>query len=295
MDSGVVTVGFDGSAESQAALDWAACEAGRRGVPLRLVHVWSWQPHVFASDPDKEQEWIERVPRRAAHRLAEHHPDLRIDHESVPGVPADVLSELARESSLLVIGSRAVGRVGGYLLGSAGQEVLSRAERPVVLVRAAFEEEAEPGDPTLARQPGGAVAVGLDLAKPSAEVLRFAFEAAALRDAALRAVYAWKMPSVFAYGPQTSDQRIGSDLGERERHLLSKALGPWRERFPGVPVEERVCPGNAARHLVASTHDASLLVVGRRLRRPVLGPRLGPVAQAAVHHATPPVAVVPHT
>ncbi|WP_372447978.1 universal stress protein [Streptomyces smyrnaeus] len=53
--------------------------------------------------------------------------------------------------------------------------------------------------------------------------------------------------------------------------------------------------GHHAR-IAATDHDeASLLVVGRRVRRPALGPRLGPVTQAALHHATPPVAVVPHT
>ena len=32
-----VVVGFDGSAPSTAALDWAAAEAARRGLPLKVV------------------------------------------------------------------------------------------------------------------------------------------------------------------------------------------------------------------------------------------------------------------
>ncbi|GAA2591923.1 universal stress protein [Streptomyces axinellae] len=295
MTKSAVTVGFDGSAESQAALEWAAFEAERRDLPLQLLHVWSWQPYALTADPDKEQEWVERVPRRAARRLAERHPGLRIDHRNVPGVPADVLSDPAPETTLLVLGSRALGRVGGYLLGSVGQEVLSRTEGPVVMVRAPFDEGEDQEGATPAQHPGDSpVAVGLDLVQPSEQVLRFAFETAALRGAALRAVYAWRVPPVFSYGPRMVDQRLRGDLERREREMLTKVLRPWRERHPGVTVEESVAPGNATRHLVASSHDASLLVVGRRVRHPALGPQLGPVTQAAVHHATPPVAVIPH-
>ncbi|MFD4788974.1 universal stress protein [Streptomyces sp. NPDC058459] len=35
-----VTAGLDGSAESRAAVEWAAREAMPRGLPLRLVQVW---------------------------------------------------------------------------------------------------------------------------------------------------------------------------------------------------------------------------------------------------------------
>ncbi|MEV7026569.1 universal stress protein, partial [Kitasatospora sp. NPDC093558] len=37
-----VLAGVDGSTGSTAAARWAAAEAGRRGVPLRLVHAWPW-------------------------------------------------------------------------------------------------------------------------------------------------------------------------------------------------------------------------------------------------------------
>ncbi|MGK5731278.1 universal stress protein [Streptomyces sp. URMC 124] len=35
--------------------------------------------------------------------------------------------------------------------------------------------------------------------------------------------------------------------------------------------------------------------MGRRARRSVIGARLGPVTHAVLHHATAPVAVVPHS
>ena len=274
--TGTVTVGFDGSAESQAAVDWAALEAERQGLPLRLVHVWRWQPHTLGTDPDKEHEWIEHVPRRAARRLVEHHPGLEVEHLSVPGVPADVLIDLTEESSLLVLGSRALSRASGFLLGSVGQEVTARAEGPVVLVRASYEDEEMREDRSLPDQhSAGPVVVGLDLVQPSRAVLQFAFEAAALRGVGVRAVHVWKLPAVFTYGPRMIDQHQRSDLAQREHHLLSTALLPWCDKYPQVPVDERAAPGNAARHLIEWADDTSLLVVGRRMRRPALGARLG--------------------
>lgn len=43
-----VIAGVDGSPESLAAADWAAREAGLRGLPLRLRHAWEWQPYANA-------------------------------------------------------------------------------------------------------------------------------------------------------------------------------------------------------------------------------------------------------
>jgi len=61
-----------------------------------------------------------------------------------------------------------------------------------------------------------------------------------------------------------------------------------------VEVVEQTAVGNAGAHLVDAAADASLVVVGRRIRRTSLGARLGPVTHAVLHHATAPVAVVPH-
>ncbi len=52
--------------------------------------------------------------------------------------------------------------------------------------------------------------------------------------------------------------------------------------------------GTAAGHLVEASKEASLLIVGRRIRRAAVGAHIGPVTHAVLHHATTPVAVVPH-
>lgn len=80
---------------------------------------------------------------------------------------------------------------------------------------------------------------------------------------------------------------------DAQKHL-GQALRPWREKFPGVEVADSIALESPAKAVVGAAAGAGLLVVGRRKHRPVLAPRLGPVAQAAIHHARCPVAVVPH-
>ncbi|MYR60210.1 universal stress protein, partial [Streptomyces sp. SID625] len=123
----------------------------------------------------------------------------------------------------------------------------------------------------------------------------FAFETAAARGAAVRAVRAWTLPPVFAYSPgslKLLDEAGG--LEPYERKALAEALRPWRERFPDVPVVEHVEMGSAGQVLLATAGRAQLVVVGRRSRRTAVGARIGSVAHGVLHHAGCPVAVVPH-
>ncbi|MFF8600962.1 universal stress protein [Streptomyces sp. NPDC015232] len=83
-------------------------------------------------------------------------------------------------------------------------------------------------------------------------------------------------------------------MGLREAGALADALRPWRSTYPEVEVEEGCVVGRPADHLVEASENASLLVVGRRMRRAAIGAHIGPVAHAVPHHATVPVAVVPH-
>jgi nucleotide-binding universal stress UspA family protein len=90
------------------------------------------------------------------------------------------------------------------------------------------------------------------------------------------------------------DHEITEETLREARRWLGDALRPWREKFPQVEVDERISLESPAKTVVRAAQDAALLVVGRRRRRPALSPRLGPVAQAAIHHARCPIAVVPH-
>jgi len=285
-----ITAGVDGTEESLAAVDWAAREAVRRGLALRVVQAWRFQPYeaLDAADPDTQSGWVRDALAEAVRGVTARHPDLEVATDAVAGETVETLVAAAAESELLVLGSLGHGPVVGFLLGSVGQQVIAEAARPVVLVRA--------GDRPTAEAAGREVVVGQQ-GEPddSAETLRFAFETAAARGATVRAVRAWTLPPVFAYSPGSMhllDEAGG--LEPFETKALAAALQPWRERFPDVPVIEHVEIGSAGQVLLSVAARAQLMVVGRRAHRTAVGARSGSVAHGVLHHAACPVAVVPH-
>jgi nucleotide-binding universal stress UspA family protein len=178
-----VVAGLDGSPESLAAAEWAAREAERHEVPLRLVHAWDWQPMPYAplAETEPHRHWAERVQREAAEKLRRHHPDLEIDAEQVKEQPVDALLAAAADAELLVLGSRGLSGIGGFLVGSVALSVVAHATRPVVLVRAGEQEQEEhlcdaSGRPSTS-SPYRDVLLGLDLVRPSDAVIEFAFDA----------------------------------------------------------------------------------------------------------------------
>jgi nucleotide-binding universal stress UspA family protein len=287
-----ITVGVDGSPESQAATAWAAREAVRRSLPLRLVHVGEVLPETLllaAEDESAPIQWAHGLLADTEQEVSERHPGLSVTTDVLDvSSPAESLIATAADAEALVLGSRGHGRIVGFLLGSVGQQVIAGAKSPVVLVRAGEEASAEAA--------GRDIVVGQEGdAEDSADALEFAFATAAARGAGVKAVRAWSLPPVFAYSPaslQLLDDSGG--IEQYEKKALREALAPVRERHPGVPVTEHVEIGSAGQVLLAAADRAQLLVVGRRARRTAVGARIGSVASAVLHHAPCPVAVVPH-
>ncbi|MFF9060389.1 universal stress protein [Streptomyces sp. NPDC101213] len=285
-----VVAGIDGSTESGAAAEWAAREARLRGLPLTLVHVWQPVPEPMAQAPllgaETQAHWSERIPRETAEGLRLRHPGVEITQRQLTGTPGDVLADAARDAELLVLGSRALGGFGGFLVGSVGLAAVAHADVPVVLVRAG-ERAAD------AEAPYRPVVLGLDVAKPDDAVLEFAFEEAGRRGTALHVVHAWTLAPYYVYSLPAAPE-VGAELGRQEADALAEVLGPWRTKYPDVEVVEISRLGSAADRVLDAAREASLVVVGRRIRRSPLGAHIGPVTHAVLHHATAPVAVVAH-
>ncbi|MFF1449286.1 universal stress protein [Streptomyces sp. NPDC058274] len=293
MSTRTITAGVDGSRAGLDAADWAAREAERRRLPLRLLHAGT-DPAAPAPLPDVDLP--ARAPLdRAAIQLSYAHPRLDIiaRRTDTPAIPA--LLAAAAEAELTVLGSRGLTGFAGFLVGSVALAVTAAAERPVVLVRAGElpEDERMPavdGTPP-GRTPYLPVVLGLDLDRPADELLAYAFETAATRSAPLHVVHTWTVPPPRGYAPGVA---VPGDVAEKEDgslRVLTHTLQPWRHKFPELTVTEHVVYGHPGHHLLKASTRAGLLVVGRRAK----ATGLGRAAHALIHHATCPVAVVPHS
>ncbi|MFD9268556.1 universal stress protein [Streptomyces goshikiensis] len=286
-----IVVGLDGSAESLAAAHWAAREAVLHGVPLHLVHAEEWSSPRDRPVPTSEvrRHWAQALLNETADELRASHTELDVDIRSLDGRPAAELAGVAAGANMIVLGSRGLGTVTGFVLGSVGMAVIQATVRPVVMVRASEDAVQHPDGRHAARE----VLVGVDISRPCDALLAFAFEEAARRASTLHVMHSWSLPPLVGYGA-AYDPRVHAQLEMSANASLGDVLGPWQDKYPDVGVISRASAGHAATELIERSSGAGLIVVGRRLRRSSIGAHIGPVTHAALHHAKAPVAVIAH-
>jgi nucleotide-binding universal stress UspA family protein len=290
---GPIVVGVDDSPPSYAALDWAIGAADRRDLALHLLHVVEWQPHGIEPGAESRRR-DEAVAPAARERVRTAAPDLPATDETVDGDPAGVLVDRSRHAAMIVVGNRGLGGFRSLLTGSVGVQTAAHAQCPVVVVRPHLREPSRAEEPVEqpARHAVGRVVVGVDGSDLSDAAVRFAFEEATLRGIGLTAVHAWRYPASSSPGEMIFAMYPRTDLGDVENKILARALAPYRERRPDVPVLSVLAQGSPAAVLVHESVGAELLVVGSRGHGGFAGLLLGSVSDAAIRHAGCPVAVI---
>ncbi|WP_171112833.1 MULTISPECIES: universal stress protein [unclassified Streptomyces] len=126
-------VGFDGSPQSAAAVDFALEEAALHGAALRALHVWH-PPRLGVLDEDAALQECHRLLSETVAARAAAHPEVELHHEVVRGHPVQVLTKVSEDALGLVVGTRGHGGFTGMLLGSVSQGVLHHAHCPVITV-----------------------------------------------------------------------------------------------------------------------------------------------------------------
>ena len=148
--AGTIVVGVDGSPESQAALRWAAEEAGLREARLVAVLAWSFVPPAPIAEPgmipvpaadyagtlEAEREAAEEELDTALRTAFPREPAVEVERKLVEGDPAHVLENEAKAADLVVVGSRGRSGIAAALLGSVSRHVVHHAPCPVVVVKA---------------------------------------------------------------------------------------------------------------------------------------------------------------
>jgi nucleotide-binding universal stress UspA family protein len=138
------------------------------------------------------------------------------------------------------------------------------------------------------------VVVGFDGSGPARAALEFAAEEAVLRDARLRIVCAWEIPSsIYAGGYAPGfDASTFDGFREAAEALAAEAVEAAKRLQPGLDCEGHAAGGQPAEVLLREARDAALIAVGNRGRGGFKSLLLGSVSQQVVHHASCPVTVV---
>lgn len=138
-----ILVGVDGSAQSNAAVAWAAREAVMRQLPITLLHIVApvvvgWPVgQLYANmtewQKDNAQQVIEQAREALTNSLGESKPP-QVHTELVFSNVVPTLIDASQQAWLMVVGSQGMGALGRLLLGSISTALLHHARCPVAII-----------------------------------------------------------------------------------------------------------------------------------------------------------------
>jgi nucleotide-binding universal stress UspA family protein len=277
----VYLAGYDGSAESHAAVRVAARLADATDAELIAVNVYSGAVPAYWTG-------IEGVDlgRFAAELRAQ--AEEAVEALDLPGVgrkvveadsPAHGLQDLAEAAgaSLIAVGTTHRGALGRLAPGSVGMHLLHGAPCPVLVVPAESDDDAP-----------RTVGVAYDDRDESRAALHFADELAQRLGARLVVLGARPVAMVPVGIAPVYPAEIVNEAERRFQEMLERVAAGTV-----VDAEARTLIGPAAKVLAEASQDVDLLVTGSRGYGAIAGVVLGSVSRHLVDHADCPVLVVP--
>lgn len=276
-----IVVGVDGSAESMAALDWAARTADLHEAHLTVVATYGVP---ITADPGiggligEMRDQAHRAADAARTWLAEHHPERDAEVVVVSGDAAYELSRRSRTCGLVVVGRRGLGKFDRMVLGSTSSALAAAAPGAVAVVPAG----ATAGNPRRIR-------VGVDR-NEEPDVLGAAFAEAAARDCTLEVLHVTDTDAISAALPEMDP--VATSWREAAKADLADRVARWSEKYPEVTCTIVMRRGDPASVLRYGLTPDDLVVVGGRRHQPLMGRILRSVPDALLRSAPCPVVVV---
>jgi len=137
-----ILVALDGSEPSKNALNHAVEHSVKWGADLLVISVIPRiSPLVYARVLEEYGKVIKETHQRllteARTKINDNHPDLMVETRLEEGRPGDVIVEVAKEEDvdLIVLGSRGVGGIRGWVLGSTSRYVVETCTKPILIVK----------------------------------------------------------------------------------------------------------------------------------------------------------------
>ena len=275
-----ILVATDGSAGAQTGVAWAArfiAAIGAKAVVATVAESGLESFGPIEGSPTGPSEAADLLEREWAAPFDDAGLDreLRVLEGDVRGAIMSAVTE--GDIDAVVIGTRGTGGFHGLSVGSAAHYLARHLPCPLIAVPAAA------GPLT-----GGTIVAGADGSAANEPAIRWA--------AGLAGPLGAHLVALFAYSP----------LSDVMTHPAANWHYPWEAKLraelgrvaaeSGTDLEIVTAPGHPVEELLglAAARDAGLLVVGRRGLGSVHGLLLGRVPAQLLHHATRPVAIVPH-
>jgi len=149
-----ILVAFDGSEPSKHALNHAVEVAKKFKADIKIISV---VPRVmmpvfpdegfgaapisaaqeFGEYQEKMTDFYENALNEAESRIEEESPELKVETVLKEGRPSSTIVETAEEDDfdLIVIGSRGLGGITGWILGSTSRRVVESCTKPILVVK----------------------------------------------------------------------------------------------------------------------------------------------------------------
>lgn len=126
-----ILVPTDGSENSEKALRYAVQLAKKFEATMTLLHVQ--ESHLFRMKPQASKE----IGTRILSKTAEQAKGVQVDQKLEAGHPGDLIVETAKDQNydLIVMGTKGLGAITRFLLGSVSDHVIHHADCAVLLTR----------------------------------------------------------------------------------------------------------------------------------------------------------------
>ena len=149
-----ILVAFDGSEPSKHALDHAVSIAESNKAEIHILSVvprvmmpvfpdegFGAAPVTAAQDMSEYQERMKEIYGRslmeAEKDIKNHYPELDVKTKLMEGRPSSTIVDEAENNDmdLIVIGSRGIGGITGWILGATSRKVVESCTKPVLVVK----------------------------------------------------------------------------------------------------------------------------------------------------------------
>ena len=284
----VVGIGDPPGSPFDSALEFAAQQAQRRHVGIRLVHGCDplMTPTSLEPGPSlvTRQRAAERMLQVAARSLRRRTgPMVDVDWSVSPGTGVQTLLDESRTAAMLVLQRRVISTLGRMHTGSTTGRTASRAACPVAVVRAGHTDGAD----------RSGVVVELDSNGTAGLALREAIAEAEMLSEPLIVIPAWSEPTEASADGMADEPEELRARQDRARLDLSEALAGVRSDHPDLEIRHEMLEGDLADRLLKAAATARLLVVPRRRTGHAGSMALGGVAWRCIRAADCPVVVTP--